>query len=211
VENRTAHWLVLLQSGYRVFYLFNWVDRYFTQGYWDPISVYTGSIQVATTLIALGAFFSVQGNPELSTPSSLTLTIRLHCISILRYIQLGTIVIVGYVFCYLVWMRNHHPCKWNTYYCTDIGKANADVPWQYICMITVVHNPLQPTLTYLAFSCVLGKLLLNDPPNSTTNDVKLLEHAMFHGSRRSRNKHRLLPRYRHPWNDRFVLLQCCPN
>jgi hypothetical protein len=137
-----VHWLVLVQSGYRIFYLFNWVERYFTQGYWDPISVYTGPIQAATTIIVLGVFFSVQGNPESSTPSPLILTIRSWYFSILRYIQLGTIVIVGYVFCYLVWMHNHHACKWYPNWCTDIEKANANVPWEYIVMITVVlHNP----------------------------------------------------------------------
>lgn len=162
VENPIVHWLVLVQSGYRIFYLFNWVERYFTQGYWDPISVYTGSIQAATTIIVLGVFFSVQGNPESSTPSPLILTIRSWYFSILRYIQLGTIVIVGYVFCYLVWMHNHHACKWYPNWCTDIEKANANVPWEYIVMITVLstaflENYLSMTQTkpnYLHMLCV---------------------------------------------------------
>jgi ER lumen protein retaining receptor len=44
-ENITTHYIFAL-GAYRALYIPNWIYRYFVDGYWDPIAIFAGLIQV---------------------------------------------------------------------------------------------------------------------------------------------------------------------
>jgi hypothetical protein len=45
---------------------------------------------------------------------------------LVRFIQLGSVIIAGYAVCYLVFIHNHHYCAIR--YCGDYGREAAAVP-----------------------------------------------------------------------------------
>lgn len=135
-ENRITHYIVILQSGYRAFYLINWVIRFF-EGYQDPIAWTAGVVQVVLSAVALQRLIATP-KPVSSAPA-MSGKEHLYMLYLLRFIQLASTTISGYIWCYLVWSHNNHYCAWYPWNCTDDQKQWVKVPWQFIFMIVAVR------------------------------------------------------------------------
>lgn len=136
-ENKGTHYILVLQSGYRAFYLLNWASRYYFEGYQDHIAWTAGVIQVLLSAVALQRLIATP-KTESSAPATYS-KVQLYILFLLRFIQLGATTICGYIWCYLVWSHNNHYCAWYPGGCTDYQKQFVKVPWQFILMIVAVR------------------------------------------------------------------------
>ena len=135
-ENKKIHYILILQSGYRAFYLVNWVIRFHFERYSDPIAWAAGVVQVFLSAVALQHLItSRKVAPTVLDPSGKG---PLQILFLLRFVQLGATVISGYIWCNLVWSHNNHYCAWYPRTCTDEQKQSVKVPWQFIVMIAAV-------------------------------------------------------------------------
>jgi hypothetical protein len=74
-------------------------------------------------------------------PSSERLTVAIAIARfVLRQTQFASVVIAGYAVCYLVWMHNHHRCRYIN--CPSPGGAQMTaVPVGEVLMIISVRTP----------------------------------------------------------------------
>jgi hypothetical protein len=54
----------------------------------------------------------------------------------LRFIQLGSVTVTGFIYCYLVWLHNNHYCVYYPHQCTALQLSYVRVPWEYYLVIT---------------------------------------------------------------------------
>jgi hypothetical protein len=57
----------------------------------------------------------------------------------LRFVQLGTITIAGFIYCWLVWHHNNHYCAYHPRLCTREELRNVPVLWEYYLVIGAVR------------------------------------------------------------------------
>ena len=67
--------------------------------------------------------------------------IHLQVLFFLRFIQLGSAVMTGYIFCFLVWFHNNHFCTLYPYDCSPLQREVVKVPWAEIFMVLTVYIP----------------------------------------------------------------------
>src|SRR5271154_6008640 len=139
-ENITTHYLILLQGAYRALYILNWIYRYSYERLWDPISIIGAVIQVCFSTWALHRVLVIHADSNGSPTPSISQRIGQHVLFFLRFMQLGATTVNGFIFCYLVWSHNNHYCAYYPHSCTLQQKESAQVPWEYILMITVVRS-----------------------------------------------------------------------
>jgi hypothetical protein len=135
VENKRMQCILIFQSAYRIFYIFNWIVR-LHEGYQDPISWAGGLIQAILCAVAFQRLLSKQ-----EAQSNVLRKSHSHLVFFLRFIQLGATVINGFIWSYLAWSHNHY-CAWYPLGCTNEQLRWAQVPWQYILMIATVRRLL---------------------------------------------------------------------
>jgi hypothetical protein len=59
----------------------------------------------------------------------------LHLLFFLRFLQLGTITITGFIYCWLVWHHTHHFCVYSPKFCTNEELSYVPVLWEYKLVI----------------------------------------------------------------------------
>lgn len=124
-------------------YILNWIYRYTYEHVLDPIPIIGAVIQVGLSAWALQRVLVIHVDSKGSSMPTIAPRISQHVLFFLRWMQLGATTINGYIFCYLVWSHNNHYCAWHPQSCTLEQKESAQVPWQFILMITVVHHHFQ--------------------------------------------------------------------
>jgi len=67
----------------------------------------------------------------MATPSRNWQKAGLHFLFFLRFIQLGSATITGFIYCYLTWHHNNHYCAFYPNRCTLEGLSQVKVPWEY--------------------------------------------------------------------------------
>jgi hypothetical protein len=67
----------------------------------------------------------------MATPSRNWQKAGLHILFFFRFIQLGSVAITGFIYCYLTWHHNNHYCAFYPRNCTAEGLSQVRVPWEY--------------------------------------------------------------------------------
>jgi hypothetical protein len=100
-----------------------------------------------TGIIPRSAAGKMGQNTPLTTQSSSSPMARinlqtagLHLLFFLRFIQLGSVTIAGFIYCYLVWHHNNHLCVYYPRQCTPWEMSNIEVPWEYKVVISAVGS-----------------------------------------------------------------------
>lgn len=83
----------------------------------------------------------------------------------LRFIQLLSTIISGFLFGFLVW-QNQHYCTW--YWMADCPAGKRPIPWQYCLMLTTVPAPSEKANIVTVLYCVAGKYPFNCLDSSYT-------------------------------------------
>ena len=73
------------------------------------------------------------------TPARTWQKAGLHLLFFFRFIQLGSVTITGFIYCYLVWHHDNHYCSFYPRSCTPEQLSYVKVPWEYIVTITAVR------------------------------------------------------------------------
>jgi len=68
---------------------------------------------------------------EPTTPGRTWQKTGLHLLFFFRFIQLGSVTITGFIYCYLAWHHNNHYCAYYPRNCTPEQRGLANVPWEY--------------------------------------------------------------------------------
>jgi len=61
--------------------------------------------------------------------------VGLHLLFFFRFIQLGSVTITGFIYCYLVWHHNNHYCAYYPRNCTATQMNQVNIPWEYKAVI----------------------------------------------------------------------------
>ena len=187
-ENITTHYLILLQGAYRALYILNWIYRYSYEHFWDPIAIIGAVVQVCFSTWALHRVVVIHADTKGSPTPSISPRIIQHMLFFLRFMQLAATTVNGFIFCYLVWSHNNHYCAWYPQSCTLQQKEWAQVPWQFILMITVVRHYCQwrmlilvsaPLPSWKITSLQPGWLTLERHQSASTSFVPLPQWRCF--------------------------------
>jgi hypothetical protein len=57
--------------------------------------------------------------------------VGLHLLFFFRFIQLGSVTITGFIYCYLTWHHNNHYCAYHPRSCTAEQRSQVIAPWEY--------------------------------------------------------------------------------
>jgi hypothetical protein len=77
---------------------------------------------------------------DTTTPGRSWQKAGLHLLFFFRFIQLGSITITGFIYCYLAWHHNNHYCAYYPNYCTAEQKTQVKVLWEYKVAIAAVRR-----------------------------------------------------------------------
>ena len=117
--------------------------------------------------------------------------VGLHLLFFFRFIQLGSVAVTGFVYCYLTWHHNNHYCAFYPLYCDAEGLSQVQVPWEYkvtiaaVCRICHIILPqrLQVDFLYLlVHSRFPGKLHIHHIFPSSSGDAKLSDPPLHYAS-----------------------------
>jgi hypothetical protein len=76
----------------------------------------------------------------MATPSRNWQKAGLHILFFFRFIQLGSVTVTGFIYCYLAWHHNNHYCAFYPRYCTAEGLSQVKVLWEYKVTIAAVRR-----------------------------------------------------------------------
>jgi hypothetical protein len=76
---------------------------------------------------------------DTTTPSRTWQKAGLHLLFFFRFIQLGSVTIAGFIYCYLAWHHNNHYCAYYPRYCTAEQRTQVKVLWEYKVAIAAVR------------------------------------------------------------------------
>jgi hypothetical protein len=76
---------------------------------------------------------------DTDTPGRTWQKAGLHLLFFFRFIQLGSVTITGFIYCYLVWHHNNHYCAYYPRSCTAGQMNQVKVPWEYEVAIGAVR------------------------------------------------------------------------
>jgi len=71
-----------------------------------------------------------------NSPTSRWQKAGFHLLLFFRFIQLGSVTITGFIYCYLVWHHNNHFCSYHPQRCTAEELSYTEVPWEFKVVIT---------------------------------------------------------------------------
>ena len=75
---------------------------------------------------------------EPTTPGCKWQKTGLHLLFFFRFIQLGSVTITGFIYCYLAWHHNNHYCVYYPNNCTAEQRSQVEIPWEYKVTIAAV-------------------------------------------------------------------------
>lgn len=135
-ENITVYYLVLCQSAHCVFYLLQYICSAF-DGYYAPGRLLPTIIQVALSALTFRRILSIHSKITATVPA-LSSKMTSHLVHLLRFFQLGSTAIAGFIYCFLTFWHNNHYCTFYPSLCTASQMKDINVPWPLIVMITTV-------------------------------------------------------------------------
>jgi hypothetical protein len=136
--NFAVHYLVIIQSGYRVFSVLYYVSMLFPQlSLRYMCALVAGTVQVGIAIVALRRVLSAHSKTPSSVPAVPSIVVA-HVVNLLRFGQLLSAAIGGYIFCLLIFFHNNHYCAFYTWACTPEEMEMLKVPWQHIVMLISV-------------------------------------------------------------------------